>query len=90
MPIPVKDYVWHETLSSVYITLPLNNCNRNKVDIFYTPHYIKVSYPPYFFEIFLPHKIWSALTINDLNEDAQSRSAGQEKSVEHENETRPK
>ena len=70
MPIPVKDYVWHETLSSVYITLPLNNCNRNKVDIFYTPHYMKVSYPPYFFEIFLPHKIWSALTINDLNEDA--------------------
>ena len=70
MPIPVKDHVWHETLSSVYITLPLNNCNRNKVDIFYTPQYMKVSYPPYFFEIFLPHKIWSALTLNDLNEDA--------------------
>ena len=27
---------------------------------------------------------------NDLNEDALSRSAGQEKSAEHENETRPK
>ena len=39
------------------------------MDIFYTPHYMKVSYPPYFFEIFLPQKIWSALTLSDLKED---------------------
>ena len=70
MPITIKEYTWHESESSVYITLPLHNLSRNKVDILYTPKYLKVSYPPYMFEIFLPHKIWSDLSFEDLNEDA--------------------
>ena len=70
MPIEIKNYTWNESEGSVYITLPLNKGNKNKVDIFYSNEYLKVSYPPYFFELCLPHKIWTDLNISDLNEDA--------------------
>ena len=70
MPIQITKFTWHESENSVYITLSLYKANRNKVDIFYTNEYLKVSYPPYFFELFLPHKIWSDLDISDLNEDS--------------------
>ena len=69
MPIAIKEYSWHETKTSVFITLPLNGVYKSKVDVFHTNKYLKVSFPPYFFEIFLPHKIWTNLDIADLNED---------------------
>ena len=70
MPIEIKKYTWNESVGSLYITLPLNKGYKKKVDIFYTNEYLKVSYPPYFFELFLPHKIWTDLNFTDLNEDA--------------------
>ncbi|XP_020615164.1 dyslexia susceptibility 1 candidate gene 1 protein-like [Orbicella faveolata] len=53
MPIQVKDYVWEETNESVLITVPLKGVPPNRVDIFSIDEYIKVSYPPYIFEVCL-------------------------------------
>lgn len=53
MPIIVKDYTWQETEGEVIISLPLKGVSSNKVDIFSTDQYIKVSYPPYLFEVHL-------------------------------------
>ena len=68
MPIEIKEYTWHETDSSVFITLSLNGVYKYKMDLFYSPEYLKVSYPPYFFEAFLPAKIWTDLSLDDLKE----------------------
>ena len=68
MPIEIKEYTCHESDSSVFITLSLNGVYKYKMDLFYSPEYLKVSYPPYFFEAFLPAKIWTDLSLDDLKE----------------------
>ena len=70
MPIEIKEYSWHETEGSVFITLPLNGIYKYKFDLFYSPEYLKVSCPPYFFEVFLPYKIWTDLNLDDLKEES--------------------
>ena len=69
MPIAIKEYSWHETEGSVFITIPLNGVYKHKLDLFYSPEYLKISYPPYFFELFLPNKIWTNLSFDDLKEE---------------------
>ena len=44
MPLIVKDYKWEESDSMVYITVPLKGVRSNKVDIFSTEEYVKVSF----------------------------------------------
>lgn len=53
MPIAVKDYSWKETEGEVNIVLPLKGVKGSKADILSTERYIKVSYPPYLFEVYL-------------------------------------
>ncbi len=53
MPILVKDYTWKETDVEVVITVPLKGVKASKADIFSTNDYVKVSYPPYLFEVLL-------------------------------------
>ncbi|XP_064608969.1 dynein axonemal assembly factor 4-like [Liolophura sinensis] len=53
MPIVVKDFSWEENESHVFITVPLKGVKANKVDIFSSDEYLKVSYPPYIFECLL-------------------------------------
>ncbi|KAK3097301.1 hypothetical protein FSP39_008500 [Pinctada imbricata] len=53
MPLAVKDFTWEETEKMVFITVPLKGVKANKVDILSSEEYIKVNYPPYFFETFL-------------------------------------
>ncbi|KAH9508623.1 Dynein assembly factor 4, axonemal [Bulinus truncatus] len=53
MPLSVKDYTWEETDSSLWINIPLKGVNAKKVDVFSTNEYLKVNYPPYFFECLL-------------------------------------
>nr|XP_006812430.1 PREDICTED: LOW QUALITY PROTEIN: dyslexia susceptibility 1 candidate gene 1 protein homolog [Saccoglossus kowalevskii] len=53
MPLAVKDYTWDETETTVHIVVPLKGVKANKVDIFSTDEYIKVSFPPYIFEVAL-------------------------------------
>lgn len=53
MPILVKDFTWKETDIEVLVTVPLKGVKGSKADIFSTDNYIKVSYPPYLFEVLL-------------------------------------
>lgn len=53
MPILVKDFTWKETDLEVVITVPLKGVKGSKADIFSTDSYLKVSYPPYLFEVLL-------------------------------------
>ena len=53
MPILVKDFTWKETDVEVVITVPLKGVKGSKADIFSTDSYVKVSYPPYLFEVLL-------------------------------------
>ena len=57
MPILVKDFSWEETESTVFIDVPLKGVASNKVDIFSAGQYLKVSFPPYMFEVYLKEKI---------------------------------
>ena len=41
MPLPVRDYSWHETADKVMISIPLKGVKREKVDILSTDDYIK-------------------------------------------------
>ncbi|XP_012670203.2 dynein assembly factor 4, axonemal isoform X2 [Clupea harengus] len=53
MPLIVKDYSWTQTESKVHISVPLKGMNAKQVDIFATDEYLKVHFPPFFFEAFL-------------------------------------
>ncbi|XP_053405308.1 dynein axonemal assembly factor 4-like [Mercenaria mercenaria] len=53
MPLIVKDFTWEQTDKVVFITVPLKGVKANKVDIFSSEEYLKVSYPPYLFECLL-------------------------------------
>ncbi|KAH3858094.1 hypothetical protein DPMN_100713 [Dreissena polymorpha] len=53
MPLIVKDFSWEQTDKVLFITVPLKGVKANKVDIFSSEEYLKISYPPYLFECFL-------------------------------------
>lgn len=57
MPVVVKSYKWHQTLENIVLKLPLNGIHSSKVDVFTSEKYLKVNYVPFFFEVFLLHKI---------------------------------
>lgn len=65
MPLAVRDYTWEETEKMLFLTVPLKGVKANKVDILSSEDYIKVSYPPYFFECFL-HE-----SVDDISSTAQ-------------------
>ncbi|KAI9003562.1 hypothetical protein BC832DRAFT_82661 [Gaertneriomyces semiglobifer] len=51
MPIIIKDFTWDQTLSHVYVTVPLKGANPKKTDVYVNDVYLKVNFPPYFFEL---------------------------------------
>ncbi|KAJ8252417.1 hypothetical protein COCON_G00217290 [Conger conger] len=53
MPLIVQDYSWTQSESMLYISVPLKGINPGKVDVFATDEYLKVSFPPFLFEVFL-------------------------------------
>ncbi|CAH1800547.1 unnamed protein product [Owenia fusiformis] len=53
MPIAIRDHTWEQTDTNVFINVPLKGVKTQKVDIFSTDEYLKVSFPPYLFECFL-------------------------------------
>uniref|UniRef100_G3PM32 Dynein axonemal assembly factor 4 n=1 Tax=Gasterosteus aculeatus aculeatus TaxID=481459 RepID=G3PM32_GASAC len=53
MPVLVTDYLWTQTDSAVWLTVPLKGTKVSNVDILSTDEYLKVHYPPYLFEAFL-------------------------------------
>eukprot|EP00035_Acanthoeca_spectabilis_P023904 m.451469 g.451469 ORF g.451469 m.451469 type:complete len:382 (+) comp20161_c0_seq1:29-1174(+) len=50
MPIKVEDFSWSETEQMVFITVPLKGVKPAKADVYSNELYIKVNYPPFFFE----------------------------------------
>lgn len=57
MPIIVKDFTWKQTPEHLNISVPLRGAPLNKVDVFTSPRYIKVTFESYFFEVVLLDKV---------------------------------
>ncbi|KAJ3276207.1 Dynein assembly factor 4, axonemal [Terramyces sp. JEL0728] len=50
MPIVVKEGAIDDSEKQLVITIPLRNVHPTKVDVYCNDHYVKVHFPPYFFE----------------------------------------
>ena len=74
MPIEVKDVSWSETEQFIIANVPLKGTVAKNVDIFSTNHYIKVSYPPYFFELAL---------INEVDDESSKATVSNEQVTFH-------
>lgn len=57
MPICIKDFDWTQTSETISLSLDLRKTTPKNVDIAYTNSYLKVSFPPYIFEVFLSRLI---------------------------------
>jgi dyslexia susceptibility 1 candidate gene 1 protein len=68
MPILVKDFDWNQSDSKITIRLPLKGAKSRNINVVTSNEYLKVSYPPFYFECWLNAKIdddKSLLSIND-------------------------
>ena len=58
MPIPLKDFTSFQTPKTVHVTI---NCptilSTKTIDIFHSDKYVKVSHPPYIFELFFEQSV---------------------------------
>eukprot|EP00842_Homolaphlyctis_polyrhiza_P003918 jgi/Hompol1/4527/HPOL_000940-RA len=57
MPIVIKEFEATQTEQELFITVALNGANAAKVDVHATDIYIKINFPPFFFELDLAHSI---------------------------------
>ncbi|XP_046402596.1 dynein axonemal assembly factor 4-like [Ischnura elegans] len=57
MPIIMKDFSWRQTDSTIIIRVPCKKDLAKNVDFISSSCYIKASYPPYIFELFLVKEI---------------------------------
>ncbi|KAK9959150.1 hypothetical protein ABG768_011229 [Culter alburnus] len=53
MPLIVKDHTWTQNQNTVYICVPLKGVKTANVHVICTDEYLKVSFPPFLFEVFL-------------------------------------
>ncbi|XP_052438315.1 dynein assembly factor 4, axonemal [Carassius gibelio] len=53
MPLIVRDHTWTQNQSTVYISVPLKGVKSASVHVTCTDEYLKVSFPPFLFELFL-------------------------------------
>ncbi|KTF84300.1 hypothetical protein cypCar_00018370 [Cyprinus carpio] len=53
MPLIVKDHTWTQNQNTVYISVPLKGVKPASVHVICTDEYLKVSFPPFLFEVFL-------------------------------------
>ncbi|ROJ29156.1 Dynein assembly factor 4, axonemal [Anabarilius grahami] len=53
MPLIVKDHTWTQNHNTVYICVPLKGVKTANVHVICTDEYLKVSFPPFLFEVFL-------------------------------------
>jgi hypothetical protein len=57
MPVYVKDFSWHESDSSVFLSVPLRSIKPCNTDVFATDEYLKIVFGPFIFEASLPATI---------------------------------
>lgn len=53
MPLIVRDHTWTQNQNTVYISVPLKGAKTTNVHVICTDEYLKVSFPPFLFEVFL-------------------------------------
>jgi dyslexia susceptibility 1 candidate gene 1 protein len=68
MPIVEKEFESQETESTLYISLPLHTVHASKVDVYSNELYIKINYPPYFFELDLMKTVEMDKTVVTIGE----------------------
>ncbi|KAG8223224.1 hypothetical protein J437_LFUL003575 [Ladona fulva] len=57
MPILIKDFSWKQTEDVIIIRFPCKEENMKNIDIISATKYVKASFPPYIFELFLAKNI---------------------------------
>ncbi|KAK5666284.1 hypothetical protein QVD99_007046 [Batrachochytrium dendrobatidis] len=63
MPIVVKDYSVSQNDTELFISVPLSGTSASKVDVYCNDVYIKINFPPFFFELDLESTIDSQASI---------------------------
>ncbi|KAJ8323797.1 hypothetical protein O5D80_007682 [Batrachochytrium dendrobatidis] len=63
MPIVVKDYSVSQNDTELFISVPLSGTSASKVDVYCNDVYIKINFPPFFFELDLENTIDSQASI---------------------------
>ncbi|KAM4893506.1 dynein axonemal assembly factor 4 isoform 1-T1 [Sylvia borin] len=53
MPVWLREHRWRQTLTAVYLSLPLRGARATPANIFCSEQYLKVSIPPFLFEAIL-------------------------------------
>uniref|UniRef100_A0A8C1Z9D5 Dynein axonemal assembly factor 4 n=1 Tax=Cyprinus carpio TaxID=7962 RepID=A0A8C1Z9D5_CYPCA len=53
MPLIVRDHTWTQNLNKVYISVPLKGVKTTNVHVICKDEYLRVSFPPFLFEVFL-------------------------------------
>ncbi|CAF3440568.1 unnamed protein product [Rotaria sp. Silwood1] len=53
MPVIVRDINWEETDANLVLHIPMKGAKANKLDVLSSDQYLKVSFPPFFYEVFL-------------------------------------
>ncbi|KAI8827588.1 hypothetical protein BJ741DRAFT_629778 [Chytriomyces cf. hyalinus JEL632] len=57
MPLVVKTEDFTETAERVFVSVPLNGVHSSKADIYANDSYIKINFPPFFYEADLLHQV---------------------------------
>ncbi|KAJ3324462.1 Dynein assembly factor 4, axonemal [Boothiomyces sp. JEL0866] len=68
MPIVVKKADINDSIDQLVITIPLRNVHPTKVDVYSNDLYVKIHYPPYFFEYDLFDRIDPEESIASIGE----------------------
>ncbi|CAF0752619.1 unnamed protein product [Adineta steineri] len=72
MPVIIRDINWEETDINLVLHIPMKGAKATKLDVLSSDQYLKVSFSPYFYEVFL----------HDLIDDDKSRIIIQDGFVE--------
>ncbi|KAJ7407978.1 Dyslexia susceptibility 1 candidate protein 1 protein like protein [Pitangus sulphuratus] len=53
MPLWLREFRWHQSPAAVFVSLPLRGARATPANIFCSERYLKVSIPPFLFEVIL-------------------------------------
>ena len=61
MPLFVKDYRWEQSSDCIYLVIPLKGAKASALSILQSESFLKVSFPPYLFEV----PLWGCVITGD-------------------------
>ncbi|CAF0890532.1 unnamed protein product [Adineta ricciae] len=53
MPVIIRDINWEETDTNLVLHIPMKGAKANKLDVLSSDQYLKISFSPFFYEVFL-------------------------------------